>query len=152
MEKTQAVQLNVSKDFPVPAMRLYSAWINPEELRQWWHPMGNTLQRATTEPKLGSPVEYVFAAENGAHSFTISGTYKEVQEGTRLVYTWNWQLPTAVVGDSEFLLTVVFSGQGKGSRIEVTQDNFADEEAVQPHREGWEKALDDLHRFLSQQQ
>jgi uncharacterized protein YndB with AHSA1/START domain len=152
METPQTIQLNVSKDFPVPADRLYKAWIDPEALKQWWHPMGNTLQQATTDPKVGAPVEYVFASEQGAHSFTIHGEYKEVQEGARLVYTWNWQLPTPTVGDSEFLLTVVFSDQGEGSRIAVTQDNFTSEEALQPHHEGWEKGLDDLHRFLSQQQ
>ena len=151
MEKNSAIQLNVSKEFPVPAERLYAAWITPDDLKQWWHPMGNQLQQASTAPKVGGPVEYVFATENGDHSFTIKGTYKEVEDGKRLVYTWNWQLPAPTVGDSEYLLTIVFSAQGNGSSIEVTQDNFATEEAVHPHREGWEKALNDLHAYLSQQ-
>ena len=151
MDTKQAIKLEVSKTFPVAAEQLYQAWTSPDALKQWWHPMGNTLQRATTKPELGSPVEYVFATEAGAHSFTIQGTYKEVQQGQRLVYTWNWQLPTAALGKSEFLLTVVFSPDGDGSRIAITQENFADEEAVQPHHEGWEKALEDLHRFLSKQ-
>lgn len=152
MEKTNSIQLNVSKEFSVPVERLYKAWINPEDLKQWWRPMGNQLQQATTKPEQGAPIEYVFATEQGTHSFTITGTYKEVQDGARLVYTWNWQVPAQAVGDSEFLLTIVFSSQGSSSRIEVTQDNFKDEEALQPHREGWEKALNDLHRYLSQQQ
>lgn len=151
MEKTNAVMLNLAKDFSVPVARLYKAWLDPEELKQWWHPMGNHLQKAITKPQVGDPVEYVFTDDKGTQSVTIKGTYKEVQEGARLVYTWNWQLPTAVVSDSEFLLTIVFSNQGSGSRLSVTQENFANEEAVQPHREGWEKALDDLHRFLVQQ-
>jgi uncharacterized protein YndB with AHSA1/START domain len=145
------IQLNVDKDFPVPVERLYQAWTDPEALKQWWHPMGNQMQQARTKPEVGSPVEYVFANEQGEHSFTINGTYKEVEEGKKLVYTWNWQVPDATVGHSEFLLTVVFSPAGSGSRIAVTQENFKDEESVQPHHEGWEKGLNDLHRFLSQQ-
>lgn len=152
METAKAIKLEVSKAFPVPVARLYQAWIAPEELKQWWHPMGNTLQRAITKPEVGAPVEYVFATESGEHSFTTSGTYKEVQEGQRLVYTWNWQLPAATVSDSDYLLTIQFSSEGSGSRLLVTQENFKDEEAVQPHREGWEKGLEELHRFLSQRQ
>lgn len=151
METNNAIKLEVTKDFPVPAARLYQAWITLEELKQWWHPMGNNLQQASTKPEQGGAIEYVFANEHGAHSFTIKGVYKEVEEGARLVYTWNWELPVAAVGNSEFILTVVFSSNEAGSRLAVTQENFTAEEAVQPHREGWEKALDELHGFLSQQ-
>lgn len=151
METNNAIQLKVSKEFPVPAARLYQAWISEADLKQWWRPMGNILQQATTQPKPGGPIEYVFANEQAAHSFTIKGVYKEVHEGARLVYTWNWEIPGAPVGDSEFLLTIVFSSAGDGSRLHVTQENFSTDEAVQPHREGWEKSLNDLYRFLSKQ-
>jgi uncharacterized protein YndB with AHSA1/START domain len=149
MKTDEAIKLDVSKSFPVPAARLYQAWINAEDLKQWWHPMGNILQHAITKPAAGAPVEYVFATETGVHSFTIKGTYKEVEESQRLVYTWNWELPAATIGNSAFLLTVVFSNEETGSRLSVTQQNFADAEAVQPHREGWEQALNDLQHFLA---
>jgi uncharacterized protein YndB with AHSA1/START domain len=151
METSNAIKLELSKSFTVPKVRLYQAWINPDDLKQWWHPMGTTLQEATTKPEVGAPVKYVFVAEEGAQSLTISGVYKEVAEGERLVYTWNWQLPTATVNDSEFLLTIVFSSENSGSGLSVTQENFSNDEAVQPHREGWEKALNDLDKFLSGQ-
>ena len=151
MEQDKQLKINLAKDFPVRADRLYQAWIDPEQLKQWWHPMGNVLQQATTEPKEGEPVTYTFANEQGAHSFTIKGTYKEVAAGKKLVYTWNWELPVATVGNSAFLLTVVFSENAGGSRLEVIQENFIEEEAVQPHREGWENALNSLHNFLSGQ-
>jgi uncharacterized protein YndB with AHSA1/START domain len=151
MNQQNAIKLEVQKEFPVPVPRLYQAWIDPETLKQWWHPMGNTLQQATTTPEPGGTVQYVFANEQGAHSFTINGTYKEVEDGKRLVYTWNWKVPEATVGDSDFVLQVKFDAAGNGSRLSVTQENFSAEEAVQPHREGWEKALNELHHFLAQQ-
>lgn len=78
METTNAIKLDVSRDFKVPVVRLYQAWTSPEELKQWWRPMGNVLLRATTQPQVGGPVEYVFATMQGEHSFTIKGTYKDV--------------------------------------------------------------------------
>jgi hypothetical protein len=39
--------------------------------------------------------------------------------------------------------------EARGTRLSVTQENFTDQAAVQPHREGWDKALNDLYQFLS---
>ena len=136
---------------PVPVNRLYRAWTNEADLKQWWHPMGKVLQHARIKPEVNAPLEYVFATKEGEHSFTINGTYKEAAPENKLVYTWNWKVPAATVADSDYLLTVVFKEQENGSQLSVTQENFTDEEAVKPHREGWEKALDGLHQFLSKQ-
>lgn len=149
METGNAITLDVSKDMPVPVARLYQAWVSPDDLKQWWHPMGNILQHAVTEPKTGGPVEYAFATDSGEHSFTIKGTYKDVQPEKQLVYSWNWEVPSATVGDSDYLLTIRFESAGSGSRLSVTQENFTSEESVHPHRDGWEKALTELQQYLS---
>ncbi len=148
METQDALKLKASKDFSVPADQLYRAWVEPEELKQWWHPMGNQLQEVTNELKEGGHIRYVFETSQHHHPFEITGQYDEVKEGERLVYSWNWQLPDQAVGNSRYQLTVVFSIQGNGSRLEVTQENFASEEAVHPHQEGWDKALAALKQYL----
>lgn len=152
METDKNIKLEISKDFPVTVERLYKAWTAPEDLKQWWHPMGNKLQHANTKPRQDGAIEYIFANDKGERILTISGTYKEVQEGARLVYSWNWQLPDATLQDSAYNLIVVFSAHATGSRISVIQENFKDDEALHPHREGWEKAFNELHAFLTQQQ
>ena len=148
MEKTQGLHVAISKEFNVPVERLYKAWTAEEELRQWWHPMENTLKQMTNELRNGGKVSYQFANSDGQEAFTITGVYKEVEEAKKLVYTWNWQLPTAVIQDSDFLLTITFESAGNGSKLHVKQENFTSEEAVHPHQEGWEKALNDLADYL----
>ena len=148
MEGATAVQLEMEKQFSVSADRLYEAWTTEKDLKQWWHPMENELQRVTNELKEGGTVRYEFATKEGGEAFTIDGTYKEVKERERLVYTWNWHLPSDSVQDSEFLLTIEFSGDENSSRLHVRQDQFSSEEAVHPHREGWEKALQSLQGYL----
>jgi uncharacterized protein YndB with AHSA1/START domain len=148
METNNAMMLKVSKDFAVPADRLYRAWVSAEELKQWWHPMGNQLQQVTNELKEGGQIRYVFETSHGKHAFDITGQYKEVKEAARLVYSWNWNVPEQTVENSQFQLTIVFSNQGNGSRIEITQENFVSEEAIHPHHEGWEKALEDLKNYV----
>lgn len=148
MQTANAVNLHVAKDFSVPAERLYEAWVTEPDLKAWWRPMGNVLTRLINDIKEGGTVRYEFATEGGEHSFTINGTYKKVEQGKHLQYTWNWEVPSNAVENAEFLLTINFLPQGAGSRLEVSQDNFKDEESVQPHREGWEKALEDLKQYL----
>ena len=145
----EATEVLVQKDFKVSVDRLYNAWINPEDLKQWWHPMDNQLVDVRNDVQPGGEVRYVFETKDGKDAFTISGNYSEVKPKEKLVYTWNWKFLNESLHDSEFLLTVEFSGTGEESSISVRQQNTIDDETVQPHHESWEKGLNDLYEYLS---
>jgi len=149
MERAVDLNVEVSRTFNVPVERLYQAWTSEEDLRQWWRPMENRLKHLTNDITPGGQVVYTFESDQGNEVLTIKGDYKEVEAGRKLVYTWNWLLPTPTVHNSDFLLTVLFEPTENGSRLQVKQENFAHEESVQPHRDGWEKALTDLEQYLS---
>lgn len=152
MENTTTQKLEVSKEFSVPVTNLYKAWITAEDLKAWWHPINSNLTDVQNNVKQGGDIKYVFANEDGAGSFIITGTYKEVKEEKRLVYTWNWEVSADSIGDSNYLLSISFVDLGDNrSRLEVVQEYFKAEESIQPHREGWEKALADLDLYLSQE-
>jgi uncharacterized protein YndB with AHSA1/START domain len=144
------IQIELTKEFSVTADTLYKAWTTEEDLKQWWQPMENTLTHLVNELNEGGKVEYQFSTAEGEEAFTISGTYKEVQPAKKLVYTWNWKLPSPSVQDTDFLLTIEFSSKDSGSRLHVIQEKFTSAEAVQPHREGWENALESLASYLQQ--
>jgi uncharacterized protein YndB with AHSA1/START domain len=107
------------------------------------------LQEVTNEIKEGGQIRYVFQNHQHNHPFQITGQYDEVKEGEKLVYSWNWEIPGQNAAESKFKLSVLFTNQDNGSRLEVKQENFADEEAIHPHREGWDKALNDLQQYLT---
>lgn len=151
MERAVDYNVEVSKEFTVPVERLYQAWTTEEDLKQWWHPMDNRLKQVTNDLKPSGEVIYTFESKEGNEVFTIKGNYKEVEKGKKLVYTWNWKLPTPSIHDNNFLLTVIFEPAGNGSRLRVKQTQIAHEESVQPHREGWDKALNNLQQYLSNQ-
>jgi uncharacterized protein YndB with AHSA1/START domain len=151
MESSTAIRLYVQKDFSVSRDRLFDAWTKEEELKKWWHPMGNQLERVVNELKDGGQVRYEFTNSEGGHPVTVEGVYKEVQNKEKLVYTWNWSLTDDTIRNAEFLLHIEFLEQEQGSRLQVAQENFSDEESMQPHREGWDKALQELKNYLEQQ-
>ncbi len=145
MEKNQGLKVEAGRSFPVSADQLYKAWTDPEQLKQWWKPMGNTLQNVTNDIRQGGTVRYVFAD----NKLNISGEYLEVKENEKLVYTWKWELPNDPVRNADYMLTVEFKSSGNGSDLRVLQENFEDEESLYPHQEGWEKGLSELEQFLS---
>ncbi len=151
MEASNQYKLNLNKEFNTPVDALYKAWITPAALKAWWHPMGNILKEAITQPAVNAPLKYVFDTNEGTEAFTVTGTYKEVEAGKHLRYTWNWKLPTPTVDDSDFELTIDFSGEDGKSTLAVMQSNFSSEEAVVPHKEGWEEALESLAQYLQKQ-
>ena len=140
--------VSISKDFPVTAERLYQAWTSPEELKSWWHPMGNELTGVTNELQEGGTVRYEFKTAESDESIKIEGKYETVKPAEHLVYSWIWQLPHQPVGNGDYKLNIRFEAAGDSSRLHVAQENFGSEEAVQPHKEGWEKALEELEAYL----
>ncbi len=145
MDTNKSQKINLKKEFPVSKDLLYKAWIDPSELKQWWKPLDKQLTEVTNDVKEGGKVHYGF--EDG--HLQINGEYKEVSENEKLVYTWNWELPENAVHRGEYLLTILFNGHGNNSTLEVTQESFSEEHAIQPHEQGWEQALEDLEKYLS---
>ncbi|WP_132054524.1 SRPBCC family protein [Pseudocnuella soli] len=143
-------QVSIEKDFPVTAEELYQAWTEPEALKRWWHPMGNDLLEVENSLQPGGKVRYIFEAGQQKERIEISGNYETVEPAKQLVYTWNWHLPQATIGNGHYKLTIGFEANGTYSKLSVRQDNFDSEEAIQPHQQGWEAALNDLHQFVSQ--
>lgn len=145
MEINKELKVEAQKNFSVSVDELYEAWTNPEQLKKWWKPMGNTLKDVVNDIRQGGSVKYVFNGDK----LIISGEYLEVREKEKLVYTWNWELPEDAVRNAQYKLSVSFSSTGNGSKIHVIQDNFENEETMMPHQEGWEKGLTELEQFLA---
>src|SRR5688500_13204282 len=110
-------ELKASKIFDASADQLYKAWTTPEELKQWWQPMGNKLKEANLDIKEGGSYKYLFVNDKGENAFEITGQYNEVKEGEKLVYSWNWKTHSELIENNEYDLTISFIYGGSGSRI-----------------------------------
>ncbi|GEO11304.1 SRPBCC family protein [Segetibacter aerophilus] len=144
METNNSQKIEVSKQFSVPVEKLYQAWNDPQQLKQWWKPMGKDLKDVTNDLKEGGEVRYTFEDE----SLVIAGKYEEVKPNERLAYTWDWQFPNDAAKNAAYKLTIEFASKGSGSEIRVTQEDAQSEENLHPNENGWEKGLSDLESFL----
>ncbi len=145
MKQDNELKITLEQKFNVPVERVYEAWTNPDQLKQWWKPMNNTIKEIINDLKEGGHVSYIFEG----NKLRISGEYVRVKENELLEYTWNWELPDDPVKNSSYKLTIQFVGEGNGSSIHVMQDAFVNDEGMLPHYEGWKKGLIDLSNYLN---
>ncbi len=150
MKSKNEQSLEVSKDFPVSVEHLYNAWISPKALKQWWKPMEKKLTDVQNEVKKGGSIKYT--ANDSEPSLVITGEYEEVKEKEKLVYTWDFNFSEDAFEESPFRLTINFQENGDKSRLEVKQENLKDNEAVQVHKKGWEKQLENLKKYLEEKE
>ncbi len=138
------LKLEVSKHFSETTEKLFAAWTEGEQLKIWWKPMNNSLIEIGNDLKQGGAVKYVF--ETG---LIISGNYEEVLKNEKLVYSWNWNFPKDEIKNAFYKLSVTFMAEDEGSTINILQTSFENEESILPHKEGWEKGLNDLAKYFS---
>lgn len=141
-------QINISKDFNASVEDLFGAWTQAEKLKQWWKTLQYELIDVEGELQEGGKIKYRFG-DQGQDKLVIEGEYQEVVPNEKLVYTWNWRFLDGEVEPSDFKLNVKFEKTESGSKLDIQQDNLDnDEEAIKPHREGWDHALESLAQFL----
>ncbi|WP_069658089.1 SRPBCC family protein [Arcticibacter eurypsychrophilus] len=152
MEASQVKNIEIKKDFPVSKEQLYEAWTNADHLKKWWKPLHATLTEVDNTVEKAGKIKYTFE-NNGIKDFLIiTGEYLEVEENTRLVYTWDWVTKEGPLGNGSYKLTVNFTDADQGSQIAILQESNSKDEAVMPHQDGWEKSLEDLRNYLSVEQ
>ena len=140
--------LKVSRRFDAPKERLYEAWIKPEDLLIWWQPVDLKLIKVENDVREGGAVMYLFKNKEGEET-RVNGIYEKVVPSEKLIFTWNWILPSESMNDGNFKLSIDFKDFENGGMVEVEQENFSSEDAIVPHKEGWENAFNDLAKFLS---
>jgi uncharacterized protein YndB with AHSA1/START domain len=140
--------LEISKTFPVDEKKLFQAWVTPDEIKKWWTPLNSHLKDVNIELKENGKLKFIFENQEQETSFTISGKFLEIIENKRLVYTWEWELDKISSEETKFKLTIDFEGHPEGSQINIVQESFSKEEAVYPHKEGWERGLNKLYNYL----
>lgn len=144
MQNNNEHKVETTRQFEVSVEKLYSAWNDAEELKQWWKPLGNQLETVENDLSRGGKVRYVFSN----NSLIISGTYDEVKPNEKLIYSWNWEFPNDETKNASYKLEIHFSGKESGSEIHVKQESLNADEKLHPNEHGWEHGLEDLANYL----
>jgi uncharacterized protein YndB with AHSA1/START domain len=156
--------VHVTREYPVPREKVFSAWTESELLSQWFRPE-NGFSSAELDVRPGGRYRITMQAGGGLPGpVHIVGTYLEVLPPERLVCTFGWEAPPVNeldhLGDLEDVqdletrlekltgidsrLTVQFRDLGGSTEVSVTHERLATQRLRAFHVYGWERVLDRL--------
>jgi uncharacterized protein YndB with AHSA1/START domain len=145
-EEPVAMRLHLEKVLDSPPERIFGAFIDAEQLRQWWGPAGVTVVSLQLDVAEGADYRITMQPTRG-DVFHIRGTFRVIEAPCRLVYTFAYEEPDP--DDQETLVTLTFEPADSGTRLVLDHGPFKTEPRWELHRVGWTETLERLERFLT---
>lgn len=144
---TTAPGFTLVRDFDATPEEIWSAWTDPDEVAEWWHPRGVSTPResVTIDARVGGRYAYTMVDDATGNSYPTGGVYLELQPFERLVFTWGE--PDA---DPAHAPVVTVTLGANGDRTRMTFDLRGVEGAPGDNNfyDGWDSALDVLGDHL----
>ena len=119
---------------------LYRAWT--EEFDTWFATPGTLLMRPEVNAAYFFEVRFVPDGEVDEVRHPHYGRFLRLEQDRHVEMTWLTGTPGT--NGVETVITVKLIPEGDGTRLEMTQAGFGDQEAMEGHRENWPEALQAL--------
>ena len=138
------IKLEIDRFFDCPIEELYSAWIEPEQLKQWHAPQNVEVGDVQVDLRVGGTYRIEMLHDDDKNNCIATGEYLEIENNRRLVYTWGWEGPDRY----ETLVTVEFIEKNGGTELLLKHQRFANNSARDKHEFGWNGCLESLRQYL----
>ena len=146
--KTEAkTSLAITRFINAPRARVYAAWTDPAQLKEWFGPVWVRTCELVAEPRVGGKFRWEVIDCDGKE-VTIQGEYREIVPGSKVVFTWRhcddelWKNQISIV-------TVELSDRDGGTELRLKHEQLSGEESRDGHNRGWNSVLDRLEEFVS---
>lgn len=145
MSKPQAPSLTLKRTLKAPAEKVFAAWTQPDSLKRWFVPNDQTAPPVVeADVRVGGRYRIIMRRTDG-EEHRISGEYREIVQGRKLVFTWAWEGTPERVS----LVTIEIKPTTGGCELTLTHERFFDEEARDRHQQGWTAVLERFERYLA---
>jgi len=142
-----AITLVVRRTIKASAARVFEAWTQPEQLRQWWGPRPVTCSAAELDVRVGGTYRIGNLLPDG-RVLWISGTFEIVEPAHRLVYTWEIEREPFSPGERS-RVTVRFEPREAGTEVIVVHERIDSVETRSDHEKGWNGCLENLEALFA---
>ena len=143
-EKTS---LEIKRFINAPRDRVYAAWTDPVQLKEWWGPKAVRTLTIVADIRTGGKYRWDLVNQEG-EKMSCFGEYKELIPGKRVVFTWKWDDDEAWE-DYDSIVSVDFSDRDGGTELTLTHVKLPSEESRDRHNQGWGMVLDRLEEYVS---
>ena len=142
----QGLALELSHTFLATREGIFAALTEPPELVEWWGPFGFTTPEIELDLRVGGRFRLGMQPPEG-ELFHLSGEFLEIEPPSRLAYTFRWEEPDP--DDRETVVTLSFHASGEGTEVQLRQGEFATQERLDLHKNGWRESFEKLDALLA---
>ena len=139
--------LEITRFINAPCTRVYAAWTDPAQLKEWFGPVWGRTCELIAEPRVGGKFRWDVINCEGKE-VTIQGEYREIVPGNKIVFTWR-HCDDEVWENQVSIVTVEFSDHNGGTELRLKHEQLPGEESRDGHGRGWNSVLDRLEKFVS---
>ncbi len=145
--KAAEASLEIKRFINAPRERVYAAWTDPAQLREWFGPENVQTRELVADARVGGKFRWDLTDPKG-EEMTVYGEYRELVPGKKIVFTWKWD-DDEVWENRTSIVTVELSDRDGGTELRLKHERLPSEESRDRHNEGWKSVLDKLEKFLS---
>ncbi len=143
MQSQTNSSIRISRHFSESPGDVWQAWTDPKLVKSWFGSDPNgTVLAASLDVRLGGTFEVTFRNSDDTQ-FTCMGTYQEIKNYQRLVFTWTWKDRPEV----RELVTLVFQAEQNGTLMIFEHANI-DADTTHNYEIGWQSTFDKIERTL----
>ena len=134
-------RVQITRVFDAPRPLVFSYWAQPEKLSLWTGCKDATSVEVEGDFRVGGGFRHKMTIQ-GAGQYTFSGTYEEIIESEKIVYSAN-------LGPATIRVTIQFFEQGEQTRVVLTQEGFPDPNLAKIVAGGTNESFDKLDQLLA---
>jgi uncharacterized protein YndB with AHSA1/START domain len=147
MKTEKIIKLEITRVIKAPRDRVYAAWTDPAQLKQWFGPETVQTRELVADVRVGWKFRWDLSNPEG-EEMTCRGEYRELQPGKKIVFTWRWEDDEDWENHAS-IVTVELDDAGGGTALRLTHAKLPNNESRDGHTRGWNSALDKLEKFFS---
>ena len=148
MAQTEQLTLAIKRFIKAPRDRVYAAWTDPAQLKQWFGPESVQTHELIADARVGGEFRWDLSNAEG-EKMTVRGEYRELQPDKKIVFTWQWD-DDEVWEKHTSVVTVELSDRDGGTELVLTHEQLPNEKSRDGHMGGWNSALDKLEKWFGE--
>src|SRR5437762_12920351 len=146
MKTAEKTSLQIKRFIKTSPDRVYAAWTDPAQLKEWWGPESVITRSLTADMRVGGKYRWDLTTPEG-EEMSAFGEYRDLVPGKKIVFTWKWDDDEAWENQTSVVTIELFDRRG-GTELRLRHEQLPSEESRYRHSEGWNSLLNRLEQFL----
>ena len=142
-EKTS---LHIKRFINAPRARVYAAWTDPAQLKEWWGPETVRTRNFAADVRVGGKYRWDLINQED-EEMSVFGEYRELVPEKKIVFTWKWDDDDVWENRNSVVTVELFDAAG-GTELHLRHEQLPSTESRDRHNEGWNSVLDQLEKFF----